>query len=331
MAVGGVLLGGALGGGWLWWDQVDAIYRSRVYRPLSTTAEVTATRAGPLLTLTIDDPRWGAAEGVPGAGLVPDHGKLMHMFLVQATDLSAFAHLHPTPVSRESFAVLLPPLPPGEYRIFADIVQETGFAPTLVDTVRVPAAGADGGAAPPPAPDVQPGDPVRDPDDSWAALRPHGASRSASGNLPSGRTMRWERDDPLAVDEETTLRFTVTEPDGSPSPLEPYMGMRSHAAVVRDDGAVFVHLHPAGSINLTAQMRFAVAEGAGGADGAVGAPAMGTMPGMPVHPASAAANAVTFPFVFPEPGAYRIVVQVKVDGTVETAAFDVDVNGAPAT
>ena len=112
------------------------------------------------------------------------------------------------------------------------------------------------------------------------------------------------------------------------------MGMRSHAAVVRDDGAVFVHLHPAGSINLTAQMRFARAEGAGGAlqaVGAGGAPAMDTMPGMPLHPASAATNAVTFPFVFPEPGAYRIVVQVKIDGLVETAAFDVDVNGTPTT
>ena len=335
MAVGAVLLGGVLGGGWLWWDQVDAIYRSRMYRPLSTTAEVTATRGGPLLTLTIDDPRWGAAEGDPGAGLLPDHGKLMHMFLVQATDLSAFAHLHPVPVSRESFTVRLPPLPPGEYRIFADIVHETGFAPTLVDTVRVPAAASvETGAAPATAPDVQPGVPARDPDDSWAALHPHGAPRSVSGNLPSGRTMRWERDDPLAVDEETTLRFTVTEPDGSPAPLEPYMGMRSHAAVVRDDGAVFVHLHPAGSINLTAQMRFARAEGAGGAlqaVGAGGAPAMDTMPGMPLHPASAATNAVTFPFVFPEPGAYRIVVQVKIDGLVETAAFDVDVNGTPTT
>lgn len=36
-------------------------------------------------------------------------------------------------------------------------------------------------------------------------------------------------------------------------------------------------------------------------------------------------NRVTFPFVFPESGVYRVFVQVKVGGAVETAAFDVDV------
>ena len=34
---------------------------------------------------------------------------------------------------------------------------------------------------------------------------------------------------------------------------------------------------------------------------------------------------MTFPFVFPEPGPYRVFVQVKVGGAVETAAFDVEV------
>ena len=36
-------------------------------------------------------------------------------------------------------------------------------------------------------------------------------------------------------------------------------------------------------------------------------------------------DVVSFPFVFPAPGAYRIFVQVKIDGAVETAVFDVDV------
>ena len=226
-----------------------------------------------------------------------------------------------------AFAVPLPPLPAGEYHVFADIVLESGFAPTLVDMVRAPPPTA--GTTPPPAP----GEPAAaagvtgpepDPDDSWAALEPHGASRSDTYALASGRTVRWERDGEIAVDRETTLRFSVTEPDGAPSALEPYMGMLSHAAVLRDDGSVFVHLHPAGSINLTAQMRFAAAEGAVSSRG----PAMSAMhmAGSPAR-AGEPPNRVTFPFVFPEPGAWRIIVQVKIGGTVETAAFDVDLSG----
>jgi hypothetical protein len=48
-----------------------------------------------------------------------------------------------------------------------------------------------------------------------------------------------------------------------------------------------------------------------------------------VHAASRPSNGVTFPFVFPEPGAYRIVVQVKIGAVVETAAFDVEVGEEP--
>jgi len=347
-----IVLGAFVGGGWIWWDAVDAAYRSRMYRPWNTTAEVSATGGTRLLTLAIDDADWRAIEGLPDAGLLPDHGKLMHMFLVRAGDLSAFAHVHPVREGRDSFTVPLPPLPAGEYRIYADIVLENGFAPTLVNAVRVPppASAATGqspvaGGAGTEGEDLAPAGPVSDPDDSWAALPPYGASRSGSYTLTSGRTVRWDRDASLGVDEETTLRFFVTEADGSPSALEPYMGMLSHAAVLRDDGSVFVHLHPAGSINLTAQMRFAAAEGglAGGGPVAGGrqhatAPAggrAGTMPGGAqqgrAHAARRQTNQVTFPFVFPVPGSYRIVVQVKVGAVVETAAFDVELGEAPAS
>ena len=209
---------------------------------------------------------------------------------------------------------------PGEYCVFADIVLENGFAPTLVDTVRVPASAA---APPEPAPPAQAAPPsadeARDPDDSWARLQPRGASTSVEYALPSGRTLRWERDRAVVADEETTLRFAVSERDGSPAVLEPYMGMLSHAAVMRHDASVFVHLHPAGSINLAAQRRFEAAEAAGGGSPR---PPAGHM-GMPAR--QGPPNSVTFPFVFPQPGAWRLFVQVKIGNTVETGAFDVEV------
>jgi hypothetical protein len=48
---------------------------------------------------------------------------------------------------------------------------------------------------------------------------------------------------------------------------------------------------------------------------------MASMPGM----ATGTPNVVSFPFAFPAAGAYRVFVQVKVGGVVETAAFDVEV------
>ncbi len=322
MTLFALLLGGVLGGGWIWWDAVDAAYQSRIYRPWNTTAQVARAEDSVLLTLAIDDPEWSARENEPGAGLLPDHGKLMHMFLVRSDDLSAFAHVHPVRISPDAFRVVLPPLPAAEYGIYADIVHESGFAPTLVNRVDLPppavsSTGAEAAGAEPP--DVQ----APDPDDSWAALLPHGESGSTRYALPSGRTMRWERDGLPGVDEETTLSFVVTEADGSPSPLQPYMGMLSHAAVFRDDGSLFVHLHPAGSINLTAQRRFAQAEGELAAEGS----ALASEHAAGMHQASPGDGSVTFPFVFPEPGDYRIVVQVKIGSTVETAAFDVTIGG----
>jgi hypothetical protein len=98
------------------------------------------------------------------------------------------------------------------------------------------------------------------------------------------------------------------------------MGMLSHAVITRDDGKVFIHLHPMGSINMAAQQAFAKKEMEAG----------GGMAGMnhPVHAQHAAANAVSFPYAFPQPGRYRIWVQVKRAGRVLTGVFDAVVGGA---
>ena len=302
--LGGGVLAVILWGGWTWWDAVDASYRAGIYRPLATTSVLEAGEAGPVLTLRIDDPEWMGRQWTP---LMPDHGKLMHMFLVGDEALGAFAHLHPVSADSISFAVPFPPLPPGTYRIYADIVHESGFSQTLVDTVTA-VTGVETASL---------GAPGRDPDDSWAALPAPGRASGERFALPSGRTLVWEAGRQPRLDAETRLAFRVTEPDGRPAALEPYMGMLSHAAVTRDDGSVFIHMHPAGSINLAAQDRFQRAEDGAGPD----AP-RGDMPGMSV---TTMTDVVSFPFVFTAPGAYRIFVQVKIDGAVETAVFDVEV------
>jgi hypothetical protein len=312
-----VLAGGflvlVLAGGWRWWSGVDAAYKERMYRPYEMAAAVGAERT---LRLTMTDPRWG--NGRDWSPLMPDHGKLMHLFLVREPGLDAFAHLHPAPVDEAGdtrFDVPLPPLPAGRYRVYADIVQESGFAQTLVETVEIPVAPQAGSVA------------AADPDDSFrlsAPLGPAGSEARVESPLEEGAgTMIWDRGaEPLVAREEVDLRFEVRDAAGNPAPLEPYMGMLSHAVIRRDDGAVFVHLHPVGSFSMAAQEVFARDSGLGAT---AAGPAAGGMDhsSHAMHPAPV--SAVSFPYEFPRPGRYRIWVQVRTGGAVRTGVFDVAV------
>jgi hypothetical protein len=313
-AASGMLLALALAGGRAWWNQVDAEHRAGLYRPFHVTGEVRRGPEGRVLRLTVDDPRWRNREWTP---LVPDHGKLMHLFLVREPGLDAFAHLHPEPrgarsgrgpglgpgFEDNSFEAPLPALPAGSYRLYADVTHESGFPQTWTTRVRVPAA--TGLAAVP-----------GDPDDSWRLGAPAAGEVPASP-LGGGLTMTWRRGSgPLAAGREAGLRFAVAGPDGRPAALEPYMGMLAHAVVTREDGAVFVHLHPSGSISMASQALFEKRQGTGGM-----APMAG-MAGMD-HAAHAGkpASEVAFPYEFPRPGRYRLWVQVKSGGAVRTGVF----------
>lgn len=278
----------ALAAGQRWWSRVDAEHQGRLYSPFTLSAKAAAAGPQRYLSLKLDDPRW-QERGIP---LVPDHGKLMHLFLLREGGHEVFAHVHPTLVDSgdQAFEAALPELPPGGYRLYADVTEETGFAHTLVGRVDVPpASGAPG------EPGIAP-----DPDDSW---------HPSGGRL---RMVRHGHPGPLVAGRETTLRFDLLDPSGRPAPLEPYMGMWGHLVLARDDGRVFVHLHPTGSISMAAQQLFE--QRWGSSDPHAG------------HAAHAApSDALAFPYEFPEPGLYRLWVQARSGGDVVTGAFDVSV------
>ena len=105
------------------------------------------------------------------------------------------------------------------------------------------------------------------------------------------------------------------------------MGMGGHLILRRDDGAVFTHLHPSGSFSMAAQQLFELrVEGK--------APMkIGSTKGDPIckiPPPDPAARGmkheeISFPYAFPKAGAYRLWMQVKVQGEVLTGVFDVKV------
>jgi hypothetical protein len=113
------------------------------------------------------------------------------------------------------------------------------------------------------------------------------------------------------------LRFRIFDKDGKPaSDLEPYMGMGGHLVIVKRDLTVFAHVHPSGSMPMAALMLLEK-EPAGGNKEMAAMPAMHEAP-MPPE--------VTFPYGFPDPGDYRLFVQVKRSGHVQTVAFDTHVD-----
>jgi hypothetical protein len=140
------------------------------------------------------------------------------------------------------------------------------------------------------------------------------------------------------VGRDLRLVATVTNSDGTPSTLTPYMGMGGHAMVLRRDAGVFMHLHPMGTASMTAQAQLMRRERGDTAllDSAQIATMMGAaeaadsgahaMPGMhAMRPSNTGVAALAFPFAFPTAGAYRVFVQVRRNGVVETAAFNVSV------
>jgi len=318
-AAGGTLvLGLALLGGRAWWKAVDTAHRTGLFHPLHAT--VTQRAVGhPALWLIIDDPAWVDPQRHP-APLIPDHGHLMHLFLVRDSGLGAFAHLHPVPLNAAMFETTPPPLPAGRYRVYADIVHEDGFTQTLVTTADITAPPAQWRPA--------------DRDDAWIVdkgTRDGGwGTGTDSASLSDGSTMTWRRGPgPIVVDQDARLTFAVHAPDGAPATLEPYMAMAGHLILTRDDGAVFVHLHPAGTISLAAQETFELRQPGDTVSGALAKRLADRDLGAPAHHAMMPlGDSVSFPYAFPRPGNYRLWVQVKRRGRILTGVFDVTVQEA---
>jgi hypothetical protein len=152
--------------------------------------------------------------------------------------------------------------------------------------------------------------------------------------LPDGGQMIWEREaTPLASNVPQMFRFRVLDRDGKPAgDLEPYMGMAAHAEIVRSDGSVFAHVHPSGSAAMAA-MEIAQAGAPTGEPSAMGSSSSSMkMGGMEMGATKMSAMKddrvdpeISFPYGFPKPGLYRIFVQVKRAGKIQTGVFDATV------
>jgi len=345
-------------GGNTWWRSWADRYRRFMYRPTRASYHLAPDSGGNRLTIRIDT---AAQRKTLLSYVVPDHGKMMHLFVMRLPAMDAFAHLHPIRLDTATYQTLLPPLPKGRYIAFADLVYLNGFAETIKDSFSI-------------GEDLRDSLHRMDPDDAYAYALPANLQDNPirDNNVivcgKAGTGVRMKDGSMMAIEgagageleagQLYDLRFAVYDAAKRSARLEPYLGMMAHAAIVKDDGSTYVHIHPVGTYSMAAQEQLmdrmtrasgeyhfpdpasfrdsidgvmrhlqGLPEGArnewlmkqmnreGGGPAGMGM-AGGGQEAMKMD------NMVSFPYTFPQPGNYRIWVQVKRNGQVLTAAFD---------
>ena len=303
-SIAAAIVGLLVFGGAKWWDAEAQSYARTIVRPLRTETHLFDSAGESMLALRIADTNFREGRVTP---IMPDHGKLAHLFLASIDSEGVLAHLHPAQTDFADFRSVLPPLPAGRYRLFADVVHESGFQRTLVDSITLAAPVASRGNA------------HRDRDDAWF-LGPLTAASSIAP-LGDGLTLAWLGDSQPVVGRTGVLRFALRQPSGEPVMVEPYLGMSGHAVVIRDDGKVYVHLHPGGTSAMASELAFALRDrGDTMPNGRlrIGPGEMGMTAAQPLRE-------ISFPYAFPSSGHYRVWVQLRVRDSVRTAGFEVAV------
>lgn len=142
------------------------------------------------------------------------HERDLHLVVV-SSDLSNYAHVHPTRADDGTWSVTLGDLVPGVYRAFADFAVAGGPELTLGIDVSVP---GDSRPVPLPAP--------------AATATVDGYEVAVSGAPVAGTS--------------TEVALTV-ERDGQPvTDLEPYLGAFGHLVAIRSGDLGYLHVHPLG-------------------------------------------------------------------------------------
>jgi hypothetical protein len=287
-----------------WWIVEAKNYDRYIFKPLEMSARL---ESGDRLTLNLSDPGWLHWRKVDD--LIPDHNHLMHLYVISLPQMDKVWHLHPEETGSGEFVQNLPAMPAGKYALYGDIVHANGLPETPVAEVDLPAVA---------------GKPLQGDDSAGSGPPVSQADVSRTvAQLPDGYHMVWERaPGPLHSRRATMFRFKLEDAQGKPAQdMELYMGMPGHAAFVRSDRSVFAHVHPSGSVPMASLSLTQQVEGGNSGDmaGMNHSMADHSMMGQMTE---ASPPEVSFPYGFPKPGDYRIFVQVKRGGQIETGVFD---------
>lgn len=362
--IASLFLGLVLFGGKSWWDAEASSYNRFMYKAPAANSWVEKSNGNSLLTLQIDSTKL-SKNRLSMNYLVPDHGKMMHMFIVRENGLDVFAHLHPKRVDSLTFTVQLPPIPKGRYLVFGDIVRLNGYTETISDTLEIEAVEVPVNEVDSMTTESEFSDPDNtyivsnafDSEDKPEIPAPLGdivicGKPGIKTPLPDGSTAVWEHKagEPFIAGKVYPLTFAINDPDGEAAELQPYMGMMGHAVVYRKEGGVYVHLHPVGNYSMASKhiIEGRISENTrrpaipdmktfrDSVDREVEKIAamdeetrneylMRDMEHTGLGEHAEHGSTVSFPYAFPEAGNYRIWIQMKRDGRVLNSSFDAEV------
>ncbi|MCR9249007.1 MAG: hypothetical protein NXI20_01230 [bacterium] len=353
-----VVLGGILMGGKAWWDSEADSYNRFMYRPPEANSWVEKQGDQNVMTFQFDTLTI-SKNRLPMGYMVPDHGKLMHMFMVRDETLDVFAHLHPKRIDPNTFQVVMPDVPAGKYIVYGDIVRLNGYVETISDTLEFDPAKI---ASQMDSSTLQP-----DLDDTYIVSNSFGSEKKEIPGmpnilicgkpgietpLPDGSVAVWEHEanKSFVAGKLYPLTFAINDSTGNPANLEPYMGMMGHAVIYRKEGGVYVHLHPVGNYSMASQgilenrndentarpavpdqqvfmdsVDQVVAKIAAMSEEERNDFLMEGMDHLGLGEHEEHGATVTFPYAFPQPGNYRIWIQMKKDGKVLNSSFDAEV------
>jgi hypothetical protein len=162
-----------------------------------------------------------APDGVPVTRFLPEQTKLMHFYLIRS-DLTGFAHLHPTMAADGTWSLTLPAMTPGDWRAYTQFTARQAsdvIVPLVLSTpLTVPGAAT---AAPIPPPS------------NTASV--DGYTVTVSGQAAASQH------NPLTLDFRS---------NGQPvTDLQPYLDTYAHVTAIRSGNLAFAHLHPSNPVN----------------------------------------------------------------------------------
>ncbi len=137
MAVAAVAVVGILFLGNMWWTSIaNANASEKVYK--APPVEVSLANGNELVLKMGASPWHEQRKQMQLDKIIPDHGHLMHLFLVRMPEMDDFYHLHPDESAAGTFTEKMPAVAGGSYAVFADIVRESGFPDTMTAKIDLP-------------------------------------------------------------------------------------------------------------------------------------------------------------------------------------------------